>query len=277
MITNLKYVTLTLLLLLAGCAGDETVGDPDTLSVVASFYPLAEAATKVGGERVEVTNLTPPGAEPHDLELTTEALDRVIGADVVLYLAGLQPAVDEAIEQQDIKAVNVIAGLDIRRGDPHVWLDPTLWSRAITRNIVPALHIEDRRASDAYIKVLQRIGDEYASGLASCDRNEIVTAHAAFAYLAEPYDLTQHAITGVSPEAEPDPRRLAELADLVREDGLTTVFTEELVSPAVAQTLAREANVKTAVLDPIESQPKGGYAGAMRRNLVALRDALGCV
>jgi zinc transport system substrate-binding protein len=129
---------------------------------------------------------------------------------------------------------------------------------------------------------LRALASEYRTGLADCARNVIVTSHAAFGYLAQRFGLQQESISGLSPEAEPTPDRLAELKALVERDGVTTIFTEELVSPKVAETLAQETGATTAVLNPLESltpdEVSAGddYASVMQQNLSELRTALGC-
>lgn len=284
MIMNLKYcmaVAGALFSLLTACSGRPSA--TDGISVVAAFYPLEEMVREIGGDRVSVTNLTPAGAEPHDLELTTDALDAVTDADVIFYVGrGFQPPLQEALPDAEGEVVDALDQITLRRGDPHVWLDPSLWAKVVPR-IMDALVAADpsgaasfEKRSAAYIDELTDVDRELSEGLSSCRRKLMVTAHEAFGYLAARYGLEQHAIAGVSPEAEPDPKRLASLADLVADEGVTTIFTEELVSPEVADALAREAGVKTAVLDPIESAAPGGYPAAMRRNLEALRDALDC-
>jgi zinc transport system substrate-binding protein len=252
---------------------------------MAAFYPLAFAAERIGGPRFHVENLTPPGAEPHDLELTPRAVARVERAAVVLYLShGFQPAVSKAVEQAHGIRVDVLAGLPLRRSleqglsaDPHVWLDPLLYTR-IARRIGSVLH----RPGSAFAAELRRLDREYRAGLRACARREIVTSHAAFGYLAARYGLTQVAITGLTPESEPSPKQLVLVIDLVRRTHANTVFFETLVSPRLADTVAREVGARTAVLDPIEGltpadeQRGENYFSLMRRNLVALRKALGC-
>jgi zinc transport system substrate-binding protein len=256
------------------------------IDVVAAFYPLAEVATEVGGGRVRVTNKTPPGTEPHDLELTPKQVDLIEGADVVVYLGRhFQPALAEAAKRSKGEKVDA---LPEDPTDPHVWLDPVRMA-AIVDRVAAALAKADPTAAStydanaaAYKGGLASLDAEFAAGLKGCARTRIVTAHEAFGYLATRYDLTQTAITGLSPESEPDPKRLAELADEVKADGTTTVFTETLVSPKVADTLAREAGVATAVLNPLEGltpdEVKAGqsYVTVMRSNLATLRTALGC-
>lgn len=297
---------LLAILALGACVGDgeDGAGTGGGIRVVASFYPLAEAAERIGGERVEVVNLTPAGSEPHDIELSSRQVDRLEDADVVLYVGqGFQPAVEEIAERRRSGAVDLSEVVDLAAGasadlagdeeegsevDPHFWLDPRLMAKAaaeVARALVEASP-GDKAAfeanADAYGAGLAALDEEFSTALESCERSDIVTAHAAFFYLAERYGLTQRAIAGLSPEAEPDADRLARLADQIEEEGITTVFYEELVSPAVAEALAEEAGVTTAVLNPIEGLTEGqaaagkDYAAVMRENLAALRLALGC-
>jgi zinc transport system substrate-binding protein len=292
--------TVALGLLLVAC-GSSSEGDDSQIRVVASFYPLAEAASRVGAGSVQVDDLTPPGIEPHDLELGPDDLERIATADVVVYLGGgFQPAVEDAVEQMENgNAIDVLELLDTRPAppdeaaeglsvDPHVWLDPGRFA-AIVDEVAGALVRADpsnevayRSNAASYRARLDELDDAFRDGLASCERTTIVTSHDAFGYLAEAYGLTQLPITGLSPEAEPDARRLAELRDLVVAEGVTTIFAEELVSPDVAETLANEAGVAVDVLNPIESltdersQAGEDYVSLMRENLEALKRALDC-
>ncbi|MEO6120591.1 MAG: zinc ABC transporter substrate-binding protein [Acidimicrobiales bacterium] len=298
----------SLAVLVAACSGPNGPGDrtdDGRLRVVASFYPLAEAARRVGGPTVEVTNLTPAGSEPHDLELSSGEVDRIEDAAVVLYLGGgFQPAIEGAVDRAKGAAVDLLSadlGLltaaedeedgkdkDQDWADPHVWLDPTLQRKLAIRvqvalaNADPANATTYQANAATYGAELEALDGEFRRGLAACDRRVIVTAHAAFGYLARRYDLTQEAIAGLAPEAEPEAGRLAELTNKVKAEGITTIFYETLVAPDVAETLAREAGVDTAVLDPVEGlseeQLSNGqsYVSAMRGNLEAIRAALGC-
>jgi zinc transport system substrate-binding protein len=262
-------------LLLAGCGAGGSGGKN---SVVAAFYPLAYAAERIGGPSFHVENLTPPGAEPHDLELTPREVGRIVNASVVLYLShGFQPAVSKAVEQARGRKVDVLAGLPLHGNDPHVWLDPLLFARIGTK-IGVAVH----RPSSGFVADMRKLDQAYRNGLRDCKRREIVTSHAAFGYLAARYGLEQVAITGLAPESEPSPQQLAHVVEIVRRTHATTVFFETLVSPRLAETVAREVGARTAVLDPIEGltpdeQNQGyDYLTLMRRNLVALRKALAC-
>jgi zinc transport system substrate-binding protein len=279
-------VCIAAALLVAGCGAAS--GAKGKTSVVAAFYPLAFAADQLGGPKVEVTNLTPPGAEPHDIELTPKDVGRLQQADVVLYLShGFQPAVEQAVAGAHGKRVDVLAGLDLRRGvgdeagksDPHVWLDPMLFARVV-RRIGDALG-EPARAR-ALVKRVLALDGEYRRTLAHCARRDFVTSHAAFGYLAARYRLHQIPITGIDPESEPSPQRLSDLIALVRREHVTTVFFERLVSPRLAETVARDAGARAKILDPIEGLTPGEqdhgdtYLTLMRKNLQQLRSALGC-
>ena len=270
--------------------------------MVTAFYPLQFISERIGGDATTVTNLTKPGAEPHDLELTPRQVGEITDAGLVVVLQGFQPAVDDAVAQQakdrtfDAATVAPLrdAGADDGHEgepreesggkDPHVWLDPTRLATiadalAVRLGQVDAAHAADYTARAATLRAdLQKLDAEYAAKLTTCQRREIVTSHSAFGYLAERYRLEQVGITGLSPEAEPSAQRLAAVAEEAREHGATTIFFETLVSPKIAETIAREVGAKTAMLDPLEglSDGAGDYLSVMRTNLTALTTALGC-
>ena len=269
-------IVLTLLVAwLAGCGGDS-----DGNAVVASFYPLAFAAEQIGGEALDVRNLTPPGVEPHDLELSGQDVRAIADAQIVFYLGhGFQPALEDAIDSTSANGIDLLGAVRTRVDDPHVWLDPLRYA-ALALKIGDEL---DRKPEAERLAArLRELDGEFRRGLSRCERHEIVTSHAAFAYLARRYGLKQVAITGLAPEAEPTPRDLEDVVRRVRDVGATTVFFEKLVSPRLAETVAREVGAGTAVLDPLEGLTEEevaagkDYFAVMRANLVALRKALAC-
>jgi zinc transport system substrate-binding protein len=282
-------LTLVVAATLAGGTACSEDDGGDGVTVAAGFFPLAEVAREVAGGRAVVVSLTPVGAEPHDLELTTRQVDRARQADVLLYLGeGFQPAVEELAGQVEGEAVDLLDGLETLEGDPHVWLDPELMDRMTVR-VQAALTRADPDGRSEYATRarglrdrLARLDDRYRTGLGDCERNVLVVSHASFLYLASRYDLEQEAIAGASPEAEPSPSRLADLTTLIREAGVTTIFTEPLAPEGPAQTLARETGTRTAVLDPIEGPTAGSgssrrtYLQLMDANLPVLRSGLGC-
>jgi len=271
-------ITCALTLALAGCGG----GAGSTPQVTAAFYPLAFAAERVGD--APVRNLTPPGVEPHDVELSGRDVQAVGDAELVLYLGGgFQPALEAAVESTGANAVDLLDGLELRAAgderDPHVWLDPLLYAELVER--IGAELGQEERARELTAE-LEGLHEEVAAGLADCERREVVTSHAAFGYLTARYGLEQVAITGLSPEAEPTPGELRDIVAEVREHAATTIFFETLVSPRLAQTVAREVGASTAVLNPLEgltdeqAAADEDYFTIMRANLAALREGLGC-
>lgn len=293
--TRVAVLLAASLLVPGGVAGAATdrAGTTERTKVVAAFYPLAYAASVIGGKHVEVANLTPPGIEPHDLELTTDQVDALQDAGLVLVMGkGFQPAVEKVAGDRDRGTLRVLDALALRgkhRQDPHVWLDPVLMGKVVdeTRGALAKADPAHARVFAANAARLQRELDaldaDYRAGLAACPRRLIVTTHEAFGHLAAEYGLRQEAVTGLSPDAEPSARRLAELSDLATRTGVTTVFTETLASPKIARTLAREAGgLRTAVLNPLEGlsdreRARGDdYFTVMRANLDTIERALGC-
>jgi zinc transport system substrate-binding protein len=300
-------------LALAGCggSGDATASGGEGLTVVAGFYPLEWTAQRVGGARLDVSSLTPPGAEAHDLELAPQDVAAVADADLLVYLDGFQPALDEAAQNEAADTawdagqaadLTLTAAEDAHDGeteaehaehaadgaavDPHFWLDPVrlasvgdaLAQRLTEADPDGAATYEQNAA--ALRADLEGLDAEVQAGLAGCAVDTLVTAHDAFGYLADRYGLEVVGISGLSPSQEPDPAQLAEIASLVRERGVTTVYTETLVDPAVAETVATEAGVRTAVLDPIEGltdeSAGSDYLEVMRANLTTLQEGQSC-
>ncbi len=312
------------LLTLAGCgsnAADGSGGSGDKLDVVASFYPLEFIAKSVGGDAVNVTTLTAPGVEPHDLELTPKQVGTIAGAKLVVFEKGLQPAVDEAVAQNAKDAGFDVApaakleatGADFEEHeeggaatptgtvprptvkaaaftedalDPHFWLDPVRYAgvvQAVTDKLVEvdAAHADGyKERAKTLLGEVDKLDSEYKTGLESCKLKTFVTSHEAFAYLAKRYGLQMVGIAGFTPDAEPTPQRIREVQDIVRTQHVTTIFYEELVSPKVAESIARDVHVKTAVLSPIEglsdANSQETYLSLMRENLQELRKANSC-
>lgn len=291
--------------------------DDGRLQVLASFYPLQYVVEQVGGDLVDVTSLTPAGAEPHDLELSPAHTRTVGTADLVVYLSGFQPAVDDAIAARDpehaLDAADVAAltsaehetehaedaedaehaehaeedhdAHDHGDVDPHFWLDPTRLA-SVAEAVSEELAAIDPDNAEVYadrsmelVASLDALDGDLAAGLAQCTDRTVVTSHSAFGYLADRYDLEQVSISGIDPEAEPPPARLREVSDVVRDTGVTTIYFESRASSKVTDVLAADLGVATDVLDPLENLAEGAtdYRSVMLENLAALRAGLGCV
>ncbi len=265
-----------------------------------AFYPLQYVTEAVGGDAVRVTSLTSPGMEPHDLELTAKQVASVGSSDLVFYEKGFQAAVDAAVSEQHparvldaatLVPLRVTTGFEAEAGsssslDPHTWLDPTTmitYAKGVSDQLSqarPELASTFQQRADALVASLTSLDTDFRTGLQRCDRKAFVTSHAAFGYLAERYGLEQVGITGLSPDAEPTPARLAAVQTIAKEKGVTTIFSETLASPALADALAKDLGLKTDVLDPLEgvtAESRGtDYPSIMRSNLTALKTANGC-
>lgn len=294
---------------LAGCGGSSANGTGDgKLDVVASFYPLEYIARTVGGDAVNVSTLTAPGVEPHDLELTPKQVGEIASAKLVVFEKDLQPAVDEAVDQNAKDAGFDIApaaqledtGADFEEHedgaapaahkdkalDPHFWLDPVRYAAVVKAVEDKLVSVDSANAAGYHERakaLLDHIGTldtAYKTGLANCKLKTFVTSHEAFAYLAKRYGLTMVGIAGFTPDAEPAPARIKEVQDIVKAQHVTTIFYEELVSPKVAETIAKDVGVQTAVLSPIEglsdANSQETYLSLMQTNLQELRKANGC-
>lgn len=294
---------------LTACGGDSAAaGNTDKFDVVASFYPMAFLAEQIGGKYVNVTSLTQPGQEPHDLEISAKQTAALQESDAVLYLKGLQPSVDEAVEQSGhetkIDAAtlttmehhgNEVGGHsaehddheneELEGKDPHIWLDPVKYAE-VAKGVGAAFEKADPDHADTYktntealVEKLGALNDQFTNGLKNTDTKVFITTHAAFGYLAERYGLTEEAISGLDPESEPSAARVKDLEKMAKADGVTTVFYETLVSDKTAKTIAADANLKTDVLDPIEGiteKSRGkDYFAVQEANLKALQAALG--
>ncbi|MGW3556175.1 metal ABC transporter substrate-binding protein [Streptomyces sp. NPDC000963] len=280
---------------LSACTGTSDAADGDKggkLDVVASFYPMQYLAERIGGGHVAVETLTKPGVEPHDLELKPKQIGALGEADVILYLKGIQPAVDEAIAQAGVK--NTIDAATLTKleahgtevghdhgdehadehaeeegheghdhgseagADPHVWLDPVKYAE-VAKGVGSAFEKADpdhaadyRKNTDALVKKLGDLNTEFETGLKNTATRTFITTHSAFGYLAERYHLEQEGISGVDPESEPSPARMKELQEIAAKDKVSTVFFETLASDRTAKTLAGDTGLKTDVLDPLE-------------------------
>ncbi|QDQ11458.1 metal ABC transporter substrate-binding protein [Streptomyces spectabilis] len=311
--TALAATAILGLATLSACASDDAAAtnNKGKLDVVASFYPMQYLAEQIGGKHVEVTSLTEPGQEPHDLEISAKQRAQLEESDAALYLKGLQPNVDEAISQSGIRTKIDAAtltslekhgtevgghgeeeehaghdhGHDHGGKDPHIWLDPVRYGE-VAEGVGKAFAKADpkhratyEKNTEALVQKLKGLDTEFKNGLKDTKSKVFITTHAAFGYLAERYGLTEEAITGLDPEGEPSANRVRALQKTAKDDGVTTVFYETLVSDKTARTLADDAQLKTDVLDPIEGiteKSRGDdYVQVMRSNLKSLRTALG--
>lgn len=263
---------------------------PKKLQVVTSLYPMYFFASRIGGDRAEVYNITPAGTEPHDYEPTTKDIVKIMKSNMLVLNGGQIETWGNKIKDQ-IQGANVqivVAGLGLTDKNPHVWLSPILAKKQVEaigagfEKIDPKDSAYFRGNTEKLKKELDQLDSDFRKGLRNCQKKDFITSHAAFGYLAAEYSLNQIAISGISPDEEPSSQGLAEISDLVKKEGLKVIFFESLVSPKLSQTIARETGAKTLALDPVEGLTedslKAGknYLTVMKDNLSNLQKALQC-
>ena len=289
-------------LALSGCASGAPSAPDGRLSVQVAFYPFQFVAERVGGDAVRVTSLTAPGTEPHDLELAPRQVAALATADLVIFQSGFQPAVDTAVEQaQPGRVIDTASFLTMLTAaadgeehtasgvgskDPHTWLDPS-------NMVTIAEHVRDaltqarpEQAATFAANTRQLVADlttldaDIKADLTGCAITPFITSHAAFGYFAARYGLTQVGIRGLEPDVEPSASRIAEVQQIARDNHVTTIFFEALVSPVVAQSVAGDLGLRTDVLDPLEgitADSRGtDYLAVMRANANSLKVANQC-
>jgi zinc transport system substrate-binding protein len=294
-------------LILAACSSTQETATPQEttevatkkIQIVAGFYPLAYAAEGIAGDLAEVVSLAGPGVEPHDLELTPGDVAKINDADLVVYIPEFIPALDAVVKTLDqSKVINATQGITLISGDshshegeeshseeeghsdesatdPHIWLNPNNMV-LIGNSIAKALNaltsdsaIDENRSN--FENALTTLASDYTAKLANCSIKALVVSHEAFGYIANAYGFEQVGISGLSPEAEPSPARLAEVAKIAKAENATTIYYESLVDPKVAKTLADELKITAEMLDPLESPPASGdYLSVMQQNLDTL-------
>lgn len=288
-------------LVLGGCTVNDS-RDSGKLEVAVTFYPLEYLVQRIGGEGVHVTSFVTPGVEPHEWEPTPRDVERIRQSKLFVYHgAGLDPWAAKLIRdlpKNGPQVVHATEGLSIRVGpaekpggtgeDPHVWLDPEMYAKQ-AELVAEGLVKADPARSATYQanladlkKDLESLKGDMTAGLAACLRKDFFTSHTAFSYLAARFGLNQVGIAGISPEDEPSPARMKEVVDELKKEGATHVYLETLASPKLSETIAREAGVKTLVLNPLEGLrkeeflAKKDYVSVMQENLNNLRTGLGC-
>jgi zinc transport system substrate-binding protein len=277
----------------------EEVHHDTTLSVVASFYPVYFFAQEVGGEKAHVVNITPTGGEPHDYEPTPQDIAAITHSRLLILVGGVEAWGEKIKQTLDPKKTHVVSageGLMTQNveedgetiADPHVWLSPVLAQKMVDAIVVGYISVDP--ANTAYYtqngeSLKTKLADldmQFEQGLSSCERKDIITSHAAFGYLASAYQLHQVPIAGLSPDAEPSPKQLAEIATFAKNNNVKYVFFERLVSPKLSQTIAHEVGAENIQFDPLEGLTSEdvenglNYITQMKQNLVNLKVALNC-
>jgi zinc transport system substrate-binding protein len=268
--------------------------------VTASFYPYYFFASQIGRDKANVVNITPAGAEPHDYEPSAGDIVRIDSSQLLILNGQVEPwgiKIQSDLKGKSTAVLVAGAGLFTQKVtdesgitgiDPHIWLSPTR-AKVQVKAILNEFIKLDPQNTDYYITnaatlqaALDKIDSDYKTGLASCQKKDIVTSHAAFGYMASDYGLTQISIAGLSPDAEPSLKEMANITNFVKANGIKYIFFESLVSPKLSQTIANETGAQILVLDPLEGLTPNAiaqgqnYLTVMEQNLHNLKVALNC-
>lgn len=276
------------------------IGLSDKIKVSTSFYPLYFLASTIGGDKVDITNIVPSGAEPHDYEPTSQDMVKMESSRLIIINGGGLEVWGENIKNNinPRNTVIIMAGEGLTTQsisengqasiDSHIWLNPLLAGKMVDKIVqvfeqVDPLNKNYYQSNANALKIkLGNLDEAYKKGLSTCQKKDIISSHAAFGYLATAYGFNQVSIAGLSPDAEPSPQQLADIVKFAKINQLKYIFFERLVSPKLAQTIATEVGAQTLVLNPLEglsdqdiSQGKN-YLTLMQDNLINLEIALQC-
>ncbi len=297
MIKRLTFFLISIALILAAVHGihiRQTSTPQSTnkkIQVIVSFYPLYFFASEIGKDKADVVNITPSGAEPHDYEPSTQDIAQIEKSDVLILNGGqLESWGDKIKENLGGKKVMVVTAAEglTTQNDPHVWLDPILAKKEVEVIIQAFIKVDpmNKNYYEQNAKQLQEkldiLDSQFRQGLQQCQQKNIVTSHAAFGYIASRYNLKQVPISGLSPDSEPSPKKLSDIAQFAKTNNVKYIFFETLVSPRLAQTIANEVGAKTLVFNPLEGltkeqeEAKKDYLSIQRENLDNLKIALEC-
>ncbi len=266
-----------------------------------SFHPLAEFAEKIGGNRIEVFNLTPPGADPHEFEPAARDIARLHSAHAFFHMgAGIDPWADH-LNLSNVISVRMTDLFNLmetddeheheghgHEEDPHIWLDPVLAKSMveIIRDTLIEVDEEGRKEyeknADVTFLKLDELHKKYRRSLSACELDHLVISHASIGYLAHRYDFHMISVSGLSPEEEPSPKRMAEISDIIKKENIDHIFFETTMSPAIAETIARETGAELLIFNNLESLSEKDiaegkdYFSVMESNLELIKTALKC-
>ena len=273
-------------LLLSSCSSKVSSSDNTKLKVLVSMNPLKEIAEKIGGDKIQTDTIISPGIEVHDYELTAKDIIKLNSAKIFIYnglsLESFKDKLLSSSDNKDLEVVNASKGaapINTADGeDPHLWISLT-GSKIIAGNIKDALVKKDSKNKAFYeknykefIKSIDSLYNEYKPLFSGLNKKSFVTGHAAFAYFCRDFNLTQESVEDVFASGEPSAKKLAELTDYCKNNNIKTIFVEDLVSPKVSETLAKEVGAKTVKINTFLEGDD--YIGTQNENLGKIYQSL---
>jgi zinc transport system substrate-binding protein len=278
------FVVLLFVLIGAGCKSGEPPKD-DKLLVAVSINPLVSLAGEVGGDRVEVVRLVPPGASPHTYEPTPSQVAEIGRSDVLLLIGlGLEYWADDLVSAADnekLLVVDTSANVEPMENNHHIWLDPILAAgqAELIRDAfsqVDPRGVENYRENAArFTQELQALDRELETEIGGWSQQSFVAFHPAWVYFARRYGLKQAAVVEETPGHGPSPAELTEIIETARRIGARAIFAEPQLPPRVAETIAEESGAQVLFLDPIGGdKAPDDYIDLIRYNVETMAKAM---
>lgn len=291
------FIAIAMIFSFTSCSSNSEVSSNGKIKVVVSFNAMKEFAYAVGKNKINIINMTPNGTEPHDFEPKTRDIETLVDANVFIYNGlGMESWTSKTLKSIDNKKLitveasngaNKIKNTDAGEITEHGAYDPHLWLS------LKGAEIEAKNIKDAFIKVdsknkvfyeknyntlknqLEDLYNTYNEKFKTVKNKNFVTGHAAFAYFCRDFNLNQRSVEDAFAEGEPSTKKLSDLTDFCKKNKVKTVFVEDMVSPKVSNTLAKEVGAKVEKIYTVESKENGkNYIEAMRANLERVYDSL---
>jgi zinc transport system substrate-binding protein len=299
---------LLVLSLILSCQDSRPPDKPDSkLLVITTIFPLYDFARNIGGDKVKVSMLLPPATDAHNFELKPNDIIKISRADLFLYVnMEMEHWAYKVIQatSSNTKLLPVETGSGINmlpltdsegedhhssKFDPHIWLDFSN-AQKMADNIATALVKIDQRNSDYYLKnaaeyknKLAALDNKFNTELTGCKSRTILHAgHWAFAYLANKYGLKYYSVYNVSADSEPEPQKIIALIQHIKDTKAPYIYSEELINPRLAETIARETGASLLKLNNGHTVSKSelsrgvSFLSLMEENLVNLKRGMQC-
>jgi zinc transport system substrate-binding protein len=258
------------------------------LAVTVSLYPMYDIVKRVGGDKIYLKQIIPFGTEPHSFEPTPKDMMDIGNSQLFIYNGLIDPWAKVIADNfpREKSNLNLLESVTVAESDPHYWLDLTNYKKmvAVITETLIKLDLANgevyKRNSQLLISEIEQLHNSFRSGLEECKLNNLIVNHNAFGYLSRGYGFKTTAIMGLSPDDQPSAKKVAEVIDLAKKEGVSTIFFEELTSNKIAQTVSSETGLKVSQLSPLGNvspdRVNSGFIELMRANLTNLKEGLDC-
>lgn len=279
------FLIIIILLSIFGCNNNKN--SSGKLQIYASVYPIYDFAKKIGGDKIEVYNMTKAGAEPHDFEITSKDMANLSKADLFVYNGGgMEHWIDTVKDAlKDLKYIDASSNINNQNNlDPHFWLSPINAKIQIEniKNGLIEIDIDNKEYYESnynlYANRLDELNNKIKDSLSNIKNRNLIITHPAFGHFCKEYSLNQIAIA----RDEADPKAMADIITFIKNNNVKAIFYEEFSSSKLVDSIKNEVGneLKILTLNPIESLSEDNinagedYFSIMEKNLIALTNGL---